>query len=91
MRFAKIKDGVVSNIVNASPEYAKAAGLVWVRNDAKIGMTQKEATAPEPESIPVEESIRLMSRKIKNIGSTDAVWDELDAAYTEGVNAAYDQ
>ena len=68
-------DGIIENIIVADEDFAAEIGALPSYDGAVIG----EAYAPpepEPEVEPEAEP---------------SVWDELDAAYREGVNAAYDQ
>lgn len=68
-------EGIIENIIVADESFAAEIGALPGYEGAAIG----EAYAPpepEPEPEPTPEP---------------SVWDELDAAYQEGVNGAYDE
>ena len=68
-------DGIIENMIVADESFAAEIGALLSYDGAAIG----EAYAP-PEPEPEPEPTPELS-----------VWDELDAAYTEGVNGAYDE
>ena len=60
--------------------------LVWVL-DPPVEPTQEERIAA------LEEENKILKERIDNIevSGGDDVWNEMDTAYQEGVNSAYDQ
>lgn len=69
-------DGIIENIIVADESFAAEIGALPYYDGAAIGGAYAPpAPEPEPEPEPAEPS----------------VWDELQAAYEEGVNSAYDQ
>lgn len=72
-------DGIIVNIIVADdPAFAAELGALPSYEDARIGAMYNPPVVPEPEPEPEP-------------GDEPSVWDELDAAYTEGVNGAYDE
>lgn len=68
-------DGIIENIIVSDEAFAAEIGALSSYDGAAIGGAYAPPE-PEPELEPEEES---------------SVWDELAAAYTEGVNSAYEQ
>jgi hypothetical protein len=71
-------DNIITNIIVCGGEMAESIGAVPSYDGASIGAAYDPpapATDPEPDPEPAEEP---------------TVWDELDAAYREGVASAYD-
>ena len=71
-------DNIITNIIVCGSEMAESIGAVPSYDGASIGAAYAPpdpATDPDPDPEPAEES---------------TVWDELDAAYREGVASAYD-
>lgn len=71
-------DNIITNIIVCGGEMAESIGAVPSYDGASIGAVYDPpdtAIDPEPDPEPAEDS---------------TVWDELDAAYREGVASAYD-
>lgn len=77
MHYLIVTDGVIENIIVAGAEFAAEIGAVPDYDGAEIG----QAYAPPP---PLETRVKILEMTQAN------VWSELDAAYQEGVNTAYD-
>ena len=69
-------DGIIENIIVADKDFAVEIGALPSYDGAAIGGAY---APPEPEPEPEPEP------------SEPSVWDELAAAYQEGVNSAYEQ
>lgn len=69
-------DGIIENIIVADESFAAEIGAVPSYDGAAIGEVYAPPEPEEPETPEPEEP---------------SVWDELAAAYTEGVNSAYEQ
>lgn len=69
----------------------KKVTAVEPNTDAWEAWKEAEAAKPKPEPVPTpEERIAVLETDKADHAEVQAIWDKMDAAYTEGVNAAYD-